>query len=103
MKTQTTLGSFIALKLTLAEQASEAANVANRPQTEMVPLQPLVRLMTRNFARTAAAEDGAGCRVYRFCSFSSSATSSFLPPSSPPTNAPECRRTHAAHSKRRAK
>jgi hypothetical protein len=58
-------------------------------------------LMTLNLSRPAIEDSPAG-HVFRFCSSPPTQTSAFLLPSSPPTNAQECHRTHAGYSKRRA-
>lgn len=101
MKTQTTLGSFIALMLTLAEQESQSAGVVNHPQSDVVPLRPLVTLMTINLSRPAIEDNPAG-HVFRFCSSRTNNPSSTLLPSSPPVpTALECHRTHTGLSKRR--
>jgi len=84
MKTQTTLGSLIALILALAEQAVQAAGVAHHSPADVVPLGPILRLMTLNLSRPAWAEDSLGCRIYRFCSSPSATHSSFLLSSSLP-------------------
>lgn len=102
MKTQTTLGSFIALILTLAERESQRAGVADHSQLNVVPLRPLMALTTLYLSRPAKEDSPAG-HVFRFCSSPSHDPSSFfLPSSPPPDNAEECHRTHAGHSTRRA-
>jgi hypothetical protein len=68
MKTQTTLGSFISLILTLAAQPRYAASVAHHPQPEMVPLLPLLRLMVISWSRQMAEARRLECRVFRFSS-----------------------------------
>ena len=102
MKSQTTLDPFLSLMLTLAEQEKQAANVADQTQLDLVPLLPLVRLMTMNVTRPSAAEVSSRCRVFRFCSPSFSTTPSPYPSSSPP-NAQECSGNARSALKRRAK
>ncbi len=102
MKSQTTLDPFLSLMLTLAEQQKQTANVADQTQLDLVPLLPLVRLMTMNLARPSAAESSSHCRVFRFCSPSFSTTPSSYPSYSPPT-AQECSGNARSALKRRAK
>lgn len=79
MKSQTPLGPFLSLMLTLAEQGTQAANVADQPQPDTAPPLPLLRLLTMNLARPLAAQDSQPCRVFRFCSPSFSTTPSSYP------------------------
>lgn len=102
MKSQTTLGPFLSLIVTLAEQAEQAANVPDDSQPDMAPLLPLVRLMTINLTRPLTADDSSRCRVFRFCSTKLRTTPSSYPSSSPP-NAQECLGNAHPALKRRAK
>ena len=102
MKTQTTLGSFIAVMGMLAEQAVRAAGVADYSLAEVVPLGPIVRLMTLNLSRPAWADDCPGDRIFRFCSSPSATRSSFLLSFSSNSQIGELG-THTGRSKRRAK
>lgn len=102
MKSQTTLGPFLSLIVTLAEQAEQAANVPDDSQPDTVPLFPLVQLTTMNLTRPLAAEDSQPCRVFRFCSPKLRTTPSSYPSSSPP-NAQECLGNAHPALKRRAK
>ena len=77
MKSQTTLGSFISLMLTLA-QVRHTTNVPDHSQPEVVPLLPLVRFMVISLSRQPAEQTSPSYRVFRYSSSHPSATSSFM-------------------------